>query len=277
MLRLASSAPPLWRTSSSLQLGADARVRLDTVEPWQERLLAVLTAGAPDAMLLALAPDLGTSPDRVRAFVDDIAPALDPPPPPRPAFAVEYADGVAEEDRGALAAAFAAAGVSETAPDDRGATRVLVASRLVEPRRAAALVAADIRHLPVELSGDRAQIGPVVIPGVTGCLACAHAHRTASDEAWPTVAAQLLARRSDPTQPAILLETAASVLRLLSAPESEAARSVTLHARNAHRDWVDHRPHPDCWCRDPGRSETPAGRGDRRSAPTTATGYERPA
>lgn len=250
-------------------------VRLDDVEPWQERLLSVLGTGVADAMLPALAVDLGASPERLQSFMDAIAPALAAPPPPPAAFAVDYGDTVTSDDRAALDTVFAASGAVTTAPAP-GVTRVVVASRLIEPRRAAALVASDIRHLPVELAGDRARIGPLVVPGVTACLACGHAHRSSVDPGWPAVAAQLLARRAEPTEPAILLEAASAVLRLLSAPE-RAARSVSLSARDEHRAWTDHRPHPDCWCRSPGRSETPADRDAPRCEPTTATAYERPA
>jgi hypothetical protein len=34
-------------------------------------------------------------------------------------------------------------------------------------------------------------VGPLVIPGVTSCLACADLHRRDRDAAWPAVAAQL--------------------------------------------------------------------------------------
>jgi hypothetical protein len=34
-------------------------------------------------------------------------------------------------------------------------------------------------------------VGPLVIPGVTSCLACADLHRSDRDAAWPAVASQL--------------------------------------------------------------------------------------
>ena len=48
----------------------------------------------------------------------------------------------------------------------------------------------------------RAVVGPLVLPGRSSCLSCAHRHRTDADPGWPAVARQL-ARRS-PRAPVVL-------------------------------------------------------------------------
>ncbi|MCL2780656.1 MAG: TOMM precursor leader peptide-binding protein [Actinomycetia bacterium] len=46
-------------------------------------------------------------------------------------------------------------------------------------------------HLVVQADGDRAVVGPLVVPGSTSCLHCADLHRQDRDPAWPLLAAQL--------------------------------------------------------------------------------------
>lgn len=296
MLRLAPSRPPLWRTPSSLQLGVDGEVRLEDVTPWQERLLHALGDGIPDAMLAPLARSLGAAPADAEAFVAQIAPALVPVAPPRLAVQVQLPIDIAFAEADALARGWSAAGVDPVrtvrwAPEDPDPTLplIVVADRLLDPRQAAALMAADITHLPIEVAGDRAEVGPLVVPGATACLSCRHARRTEADEQWPLLAAQLLGRERIRTDTAILLEAALLAARLLrGAPGTDprASLSVTISSADARRTWHVHRPHVRCLClspldRSPGGSASAPGaeaaRPFPRSAPTTATGIARPA
>lgn len=48
-----------------------------------------------------------------------------------------------------------------------------------------------IPHLAVRVRDGTGLVGPLVIPGVTSCLACADQHRSDRDAAWPAIAAQL--------------------------------------------------------------------------------------
>jgi hypothetical protein len=50
--------------------------------------------------------------------------------------------------------------------------------------------AMDRPHVHVGAFGTRATIGPLVQPGVTSCLRCAHLHRRDADPAWPLLAVQ---------------------------------------------------------------------------------------
>lgn len=52
----------------------------------------------------------------------------------------------------------------------------------------------QVPHLPASVDGQRAVVGPLVLPGHTGCLRCADLHRTDRDPAWPALAVQLGAR-----------------------------------------------------------------------------------
>ncbi len=283
MLRLGPSHAPLWRTPSSLQLGVDHAIRVDDVTPWQESLLAALHDGIPDGMILPLAAVSGARADDAAAFVDRIAPALTAhPPEPAPVRLELPADlpvGEADALVGALGAAgLAVTGVTRWVVDDPdpGVPVVVVAHRLVEPRRAARLMARDVAHLPIALAGDRVTVGPLVIPGVTACLACTHAHRRDADPAWPLLAAQLLERTPLRTDIALLWEAGILGARLLRRPDQTAV-SVTISAADVRRSWHGHRPHADCWCRSPAGIATSDGGAGHSPPTTTATVSARPA
>lgn len=281
MLRLAPSRTPLWRTPSSLQLGDEDGHRLRGLDPWQERLLDELVTGIADARLIPLARELGASGEDAERFVQTIADALAGDATPAPALRVQLPADIGPADEAALLAGLCAAGVdvvdvARWKLPDHGAPILLVSSRLVDPHRAARLVAGDVTHLPVELSGDRVVVGPLVRPGRTACIACVHAARRDLDPDWPLLAAQLLARRTPATEPVLLVEAAALAARMLRA-EEEDGRSVVLSDADAERVWRAHPPHEACLCRSPAGNASADARGGRTSAPTTARAFARPA
>lgn len=283
MLRLSPSHSPLWRTPSSLQLGADRGIRVDDVTPWQESLLSALHDGIPDAMILPLARVSGAAADDAADFVAHISPALTGATGVPRRVRVELPAELAADEAAALAGAFEVAGLevvdtthwAHPHPDPTLPV-IVVAHRLVEPRRAALLMARDVAHLPIELAGDRVTVGPLVVPGVTACLACRHAHRRDTDPSWPLLAAQLLGREPFRTELSLLWEAGILAARLVASPTPRPA-SVTVSAAAVRRSWHGHRPHAECWCRSPAGIAT-SGEGDDRSpATTTATAYDRPA
>lgn len=74
---------------------------------------------------------------------------------------------------------------------DRTDLVVLADALIADPRVLRDLHAAEVPHLPVRVRDGTGLVGPLVIPGVTSCLACADRHRRDRDAAWPAVAAQL--------------------------------------------------------------------------------------
>lgn len=280
MLRLAPSHPPLWRTPTSVQLGMDDERPLTGLTPWQERLLDALVSGIPDARLAPLARELGATDDEADAFLRRIEKALAPEAAPAPAVRVELPADLRHEDETTLVGGMQAAGLDvvdtarwplPTAPEPI----VVVASRLVDPHRAARLTANDIPHLPIELSGDRVVVGPFVVPGETACIACVHAYRRDRDPDWPLVAAQLLARPSVPTDPLLLVEAATLAARMLRS--GAVGRSVVLSAADGVRESREHRPHAGCLCRSPEGIWSADAPGSPTAAPTTARAFARPA
>ena len=135
---------------------------MDDVTPWQESLLSALHDGIPDAMLLPLATVAGAPADAAAAFVARISPALIAGARPRLRVRVELPADIDTADAAALAGALDVGGVEVVAttrwaePEpDPAVPVILVAYRLVDPRRAATLMARDVPHLPLELAGDR--------------------------------------------------------------------------------------------------------------------------
>ncbi len=124
------------------------------------------------------------------------------------------------------------------APDERvpdAAPVVALAQHVVQPRRAAALMAGDIPHLPIVFTGMGAEVGPYVRPGRTPCLACVAAHRRDADPTWPLVAAQLLGRSVADVDPSIACEAGIVAARQISEGERHAGTADGALADPARR------------------------------------------
>lgn len=127
------------------------------------------------------------------------------------------------------------------------------------------LVEAGIAHLPVRVSGSRAVVGPLVLPGRTSCLSCADHHRADRDPVWPLLVAQLSSpsSRQQEAVDGTLAAAAAAHTALLALDfldgllrdRSDAAAPVTVNGtvelsrpgwQWRRRSWL---PHPRCPCR----------------------------
>lgn len=263
MLRLDPAHPPLWRTPTTLQFGVSAVTTVDEPQPWQQRLLRELERGIPDAALEPVATAFGAPAQAGSALLRHLAPALLPQvDPPRRLLTLQAAHDVLPVHVERIATGLTACGFDVQtntwhgapgeAPDDRRPV-VVVANHLVEPRRVAPLMARDIAHLPVVLSGCAVEVGPFVEPGRTPCVMCLAAHRRDVDPSWPTVVAQLLGRPVAIADEALVWEagiTAGRMLdRALRPGGGRHARSMTLRAARLRRREREHRPHPECRCR----------------------------
>ncbi len=293
MLRLAASHPPLWRTPSSLQLGTEPGVRIDGVSDWQERLLDALTDGIPDAMLVPLARSFGATAAQAQEFTARLSTVLTREDPPALAVQVEVPATLAHAELVSLtagwdAAALAHDGVSrwDCGVPQPGIPLIVVAHRLLDPRRASRLMRGDVTHVPIELAGDRVSVGPVVVPGRTACTSCLHAHRADEDPQWPLLAAQLLGREPVRTDPALLVEAALLAGRLLreaaalpAEPDGEVrpTLSLGLSAARARRSWRVHRPHERCLCRSPEGIATAAAAAPPSAGTSSGRATARPA
>ncbi|GCB46077.1 TOMM precursor leader peptide-binding protein [Streptomyces sp. NL15-2K] len=146
--------------------------------------------------------------------------------------------------------------------DDPGFSLVILAPRddidvhAPAPSAADPLIASGTPHLYAGVVEGTGVVGPLVLPGETGCAGCLHEARTDRDQAWPRLVAQWRSGRPRPVRPCDLaLATtvaglaAAHALAFLDGriPSSAGARwEVSLPALHWHARpvWA----HPACPC-----------------------------
>jgi hypothetical protein len=172
--------------------------------------------------------------------------------------------GLGAEDEGrprALAAADAvrrASPLTDLRPLPAGAAADLVV--LTRPWAASDPLAAElqrrgVRHLVATVRGEIGVVGPLVVPGATGCLRCADLHRRDADPRWPALAAQLTAVEAPPggatvTCLATAVTAAVQVLALLDGAGAPATLGTTVELSPPDllprtRRWP---AHPHCGC-----------------------------
>lgn len=117
----------------------------------------------------------------------------------------------------------------------------------------------DRPHLHVGVLGDRAVIGPLVVPGVTSCLRCAHLHRRDADAAWPLLSVQwahaVAAMPCPPLDP-LLVQLAAAHAGLLlrrwtdspGDPDAWGGYALDVRLPDGIPQRLDRPPHPLCGC-----------------------------
>lgn len=256
MIRLDPSALPLWRDDGRVQFGAPALAHTPFAGPWVDVVVAALVAGTTRAEVRGLARVHGAADGDGDALLDAVAPAIASSRRGTP-IAVQVADDLpARVVRAVLAALPPRASVIPWAGSaghrvPTGTHVVLLAAHRVDPRRAAALLSADVTHIPLTLDGGSAAVGPVVVPGRTACLACLDAARRRDDAQWPSIAAQLLGRPRPDVDVALAAEAGRAARFLLSGPIASTTRSLRLRADSFRRAWELHRPSEECQCRSP--------------------------
>jgi ThiF family protein len=133
---------------------------------------------------------------------------------------------------------------------------VLASTEPVDTTLRTALAGGQVAHLVAGVRETTAVVGPLVLPGRTGCLRCGDLHRADRDPAWPVVAAQLVGirrRREEPCD--VVLATVAASLAALHClahldgrPSAATGASLELSLtdwRLRRRSWP---AHPRCDC-----------------------------
>lgn len=131
-----------------------------------------------------------------------------------------------------------------------------VAVHTPDPATAESLMASGTPHLYAGVVEGTGVVGPLVLPGETGCAGCLHADRTDRDPVWPRLVAQWRSGRQRRVPPCDLTlaatvagVAAAHALTFLDGrtPSSIGARwEVSLPALHWHARPV--RAHPACPC-----------------------------
>jgi hypothetical protein len=151
----------------------------------------------------------------------------------------------------------AAPGVDTTSigPSERPDLVVLAGVAPIGPELRQRLHAEGTAHLSCRTGADEAVVGPLVLPGLTSCLACADLTRLDRDPAWSMLAVQLCTPRphAGPSDLA-LMNLTASIAALQALAYLDGEEPTTLSAtlelilpdwRVRRRSW---RPHHDCEC-----------------------------
>jgi hypothetical protein len=121
---------------------------------------------------------------------------------------------------------------------------------------AASFVRSHVPHLAVTAGVARTVVGPLVLPGRSSCLSCAHRHRTDADPEWPVVARHLA---DDPPRTSAFLTAAAACLSVgqvldhIDGMDQPSTVDGTLEWRSGdlaprRRSWT---VHPECGCHSP--------------------------
>ncbi|MET9439250.1 TOMM precursor leader peptide-binding protein [Streptomyces sp. NPDC006610] len=147
-------------------------------------------------------------------------------------------------------------------PTDPGFSLVILAPRddvavhAPAPETAESLVASGTPHLYAGVVEATGIVGPLVLPGETGCARCLHEDRTDRDPVWPRLVAQWRSGRQRSVRPCdvtlatvVAGLTAAHALTFLDgrSPSTAGARwEVSLPALQWHPRPVW--PHPACPC-----------------------------
>ena len=130
---------------------------------------------------------------------------------------------------------------------------------LVPPTRVRELMSLDRSHVPIVVTETTAQVGPVVVPGVTACLSCVHTAQAEADPNWTRHAVQMMGRAPKRLANALSYEAAVVAGHLIgAAPVCSApySVSVTVNAQSWRRSEQIHHPHAACGCLSPAGNET---------------------
>lgn len=225
----------------------------------RRRTVHVYGAGRVGATVAALLAASGIH--HVRPIDRSAASAADASP-----GGLTCADAGMRRDHAAGTALRRAAPGTRTDAHDRPDLAVLAPADGTEPEPPESLLRHEVPHLVACVRELRGIVGPLVVPGVSGCLRCQRMHRTDRDPAWPRIAAQLTSGRGATEACDVVLATAvaataaAQALAYLdgrSAPVATIGGSLELTLpdwRWRRRSWP---PHPRCGCRwDLERQET---------------------
>jgi bacteriocin biosynthesis cyclodehydratase domain-containing protein len=260
VLKLAEGVPLVWRSPSSMQLGAIRPLAiLDDVTAAHERLLTALAAGISETGFAMMARAAGADPTELLAR---LAPALATPASPTRRVAVYGAGEVAEE----LVRQLGRASDPELV--------VLVGAWVLAPAEHGPWLRRDVPHLPVVV-GERVTVGPLVVPGAGACLHCVHLARRDADPAWPAIATQLHGRPAPALSRTAVAEAASLAARRLDA---EPGTSWELDPRGGSVSVARWERHPECSCAAPPESDwAPAAVRAAPPAPSSAPGAAVPA
>jgi len=246
-LRLDPQLPILWRSPDAIQIGAEPpRVLIDPVTDHDQRMLAAVRLGVPSE---ALATVGRCSEETAGAFIERIRPALHA----LDAGPIDAHVRVRSAQRSEIIGTIRSLGLVGTSPDRRPEVGIVIADHAVPLAAYRDWLREAVPHFAVVFGVDAVTVGPVVLPGTTGCLRCLDLHRTDADPAWPAIASQLIeAPAASAADPIVRTEALCAAARLAWAL-SRGVLGAEHHSgrrfrRGGAREEIGIEPHPDCGC-----------------------------
>lgn len=235
-IRIDPALPVVWRTPNAIQIGVESpRVVLEPVTARDERMLAAARAGLPSEALAAVG---GCAEGEAAAFLDRIRPVLlGAGTAPEPAAALVRVHSAAREE---IVRTGRMLGLVGAVPGARPRVGVIVADHAVPLRAYRDWMRDDVPHFAVVFGVRTITVGPVVRPGVTGCLRCADLRRLSVDPVWPVVAAQLIGMRAASAFDAVARTEALCAATRLAIAVAKGSAAV------AGAEPIE--PHADCGC-----------------------------
>jgi bacteriocin biosynthesis cyclodehydratase domain-containing protein len=270
VLQIDPRYPVLWRTPTSMQIGADRSiVTLNDVTIAEEHLIAVLRKGISRSGLDMIGETVGASPDAVADLLARVGPAFRRSPSPirrleERRLAVTGSSVGASAIRSVLVG-LGARLVEHPEPADLA---VLVSTFSTDPNQSGAWLRRDVPHLAVVFGDSEVRIGPLVDPGSGPCLHCIERARIDDEPHWPALAGQLLGRSAHTEDPLTVSTVAPLVARAVLdrlAPDTPRSRRHRMRSRATIVDGAtgdiaqkSFSPHSDCACRGvpPAENET---------------------
>lgn len=282
MIRLLPTLALVWRTPTTLQIGATTPVvTMHAITPDEERLIGFAQLGMPYETLVAAAELHDIDHASVDAFLRAIAPALDRDrklPQRTIALDVGGSSGVVAgwlrhelSSLGEVTVTRQAYGPDGKRLPRSGKSRakaapdiaVVVDHMVRVPARASAWLRREVNTLPIVLGDNGVEVGPYVRPGVSACAECVNLHRSDELPEWRAMASQLLHQPSPLDTEDIGMDVARRVRRWLEASDEPFVDAMLSYEPRTGR-WSrrDYPPHPECGCRFPQGIETALARCD---------------
>ena len=258
VLRIDPRYPLVWRSPSTLQIGASvARVVFTDLSSVDERLIAALSVGVTKPGLTVIARSCGADDSAVPELLGTLAPVLAPVRRVQASEVTIVGTGVAAVriaealgGAGVRVRSVASAGSVGDAPCDLG---IAIGHYVLDPELHGLWLRRDVPHLAVVFSDTGATISQVVEPGAGPCLYCQQRHRTDADPAWPAISAQLWGQTCT-TESALLASEVAGIVsrtvlarlgRRRAAP-AHWSTQIDVQTGEVSREAV--LPHADCGC-----------------------------
>lgn len=258
VLRIDPRYPLVWRSPSTLQIGASVpRVVFAELNEVDERLIAALSVGVTKPGLTVIARSCGADDSAVPAILGTLAPVLAPVRQPRTPEVTVVGTGVTALR---IAEALGGAGVhvrtvqgGQSVGDGPCDLAVAIGHYVLDPELHGLWLRRDIPHLSVVYSDTGASISQLVEPGSGPCLYCLQRRRTEADPAWPAISAQLWGQACT-TETALLASEVAGIVgrtvlaRLGRRRAASAHFSTQIDVQTGEVSRERQLPHPDCGC-----------------------------